>query len=325
MKIHTGIYKQPVNKDGRFENEYHPHIPGLSDILKWKRNPSGYLKTKKAEFKAEPLKMMPVTLIDSITTIADNSITWLGHASFFLKLGGKSILIDPVFGTIAPFSKRYSVWPIAPELLTGIDIILLSHDHRDHCDMLSLKQLIRQNPGVLLLTGKSMGDLFLSFKNLSIQEAKWYGQYELNSFPFTITFLPTRHWAKRLFTDTNKRLWGSFWIEFNGKKLYFGGDTGYDEHFKHFHTQYGTPDWYMVGIGAFAPEWFMQSNHMSPADALIAIKELDAKNVIPMHFGTFDLSDESPFEPPRALKKLITGTDLQNRIHFPVIGETLLI
>jgi L-ascorbate metabolism protein UlaG (beta-lactamase superfamily) len=242
-----------------------------------------------------------------------------------LKLAGKNILIDPVFDTIAPFSRRYSEWPIAPVLLKNVDIILLSHDHRDHCDMPSLKQLIKQNPGVNLLTGKSMSDLFSSFSGFKIQEAGWYESYSLNDFPFKITFLPTRHWARRLFTDTNKRLWGSFWIEYNGKKIYFGGDTGYDAHFKHFHELYGAPDWYMVGIGAFAPEWFMQSNHMSPADALVAIKELDAKNVIPMHYGTFDLSDESPFEPPRVLKQLIKGTELEGQIQFPVIGDSILL
>lgn len=312
-----------MDKKGNYENEYHPSIPKFSEVLKWKKTTSEYLKRKKLEFKAAPGKMMPVKLIDNIESIADNSIIWLGHASFFLKLGGKSILIDPVFNTIAPFSKRYSKWPVAPALLKNIDIIMLSHDHRDHCDMPSLKQLIKQNPDVTLLTGKSMSDLFSSFRGFKIQEAGWYESYQLNGFPFTITFLPTRHWARRLFRDTNKRLWGSFWIEFNGKKIYFGGDTGYDAHFKYFHEKYGAPDWYMAGIGAFAPEWFMQSNHMSPADALVAMKELDAKNVIPMHFGTFDLSDESPFEPPLVLKALSKGTEFENKIHFPVIGESI--
>lgn len=160
-----------------------------------------------------------------------------------------------------------------------------------------MARLVADNPQLKLFCGLNTGALIKSwFPNLEVIEAAWYEQYVDGDF--RLTFLPAQHWSKRGVSDGGERLWGSFMIQGDGITIYNSGDTGYARHFEEIAGFFSHIDYCMIGIGAYKPRWFMKPNHISPYDALTASTDLHARMTIPMHYGTFDLSDEPLFDPP---------------------------
>lgn len=305
----------PVNSDGRF---YHPQYPfelGWKDVLKWKLlNKNPY----RAHKKNDPWRATVIKNDDFLHHDRD-AFVWLGHASYFFRLNGVNILIDPVFGKLSPLTPRYSELPVSPDKFQKIDFVLVTHDHRDHCDEASLKLLLKNNPGAKVLTGLNMKPVLASSSNGSlVVEMGWFQLFEYEAVGLKIFYLPTRHWCRRWLTDTNQRLWGAFVFQTKDVTVYFGADSGYGSHYPEAATLFPKIDYAFLGIGAFAPEWFMHSNHMSPADAWQAFQDLGAARMVPMHYGTFDLSDEPLGEPERLLKSISAGSDA---VEFPIIGE----
>ena len=113
------------------------------------------------------------------------------------------------------------------------------------------------------------------------------------------SLVPAQHWSKRSVRDGGQRLWGAFMLQGNGVSLYYSGDTGYSTHFREIPDLFGAPDYALLGIGAYKPRWFMRPNHISPYESLTASEEMHAGITIPMHYGTFDLSDEPLHDPPK--------------------------
>ncbi|SFD80285.1 L-ascorbate metabolism protein UlaG, beta-lactamase superfamily [Chitinophaga sp. CF118] len=286
----------PVDKNGRFMNLTHPYIPKLSDLLRWKLQSNPFKQEKKtAHWQPE------IQTDHSWINSNEDVIVWLGHCTFYISIGGIRLLTDPVFGDILTL-KRQTPFPVDPVIFTNLNYILLSHDHRDHMDKESLQLLSRNNPGVKYLTGLGEEKLVHRFTNSNnIETAGWYQQF--NTTAIQITFIPSRHWAKRSAFDTNQRLWGGFVVEGNNKRILFGGDSGYDIHYKQLAEVFGSFDYALLGIGAYQPTWFMNPSHQSPAEALQAFEDLHAKYLIPMHYGTFDLADEPLDMPAKELMK----------------------
>jgi L-ascorbate metabolism protein UlaG (beta-lactamase superfamily) len=154
---------------------------------------------------------------------------------------------------------------------------------------------------------------------IQVQEAGWYQQYTLNE-DFEIIFVPTRHWTRRGLADENKRLWGGFFIRYHNKSIYFMGDSGYTKHFEEIRNILGDVDYAIMGVGAYKPEWFMYQSHISPVDAIKAFHEMGGRYFIPMHFGTFDLSDEPLLKPLDVLRE----ADFDELVELK-LGEELLI
>ena len=305
-----GWMGSPLDEAGRFRNHNFPFVPSFSSGWKWKSKPNPQAKEKsadrwKAEFAAD----------GDFLSRKDDCLIWLGHASFFLRMDGVQILIDPVFGR-ATVVKRLQESPYPAEIWKGIDFILISHDHRDHCDLPSLQKLARQNPAVKVLSGLGMKNLLSGvFPKSAIEEAGWYQKFS-SRMP-EIWFIPSRHWSRRGLGDTNCRQWGGFYL--NGpKRVFFMGDSGYDNHFSSLPQLHPGADLALMGIGAYSPEWFMHPSHMSPEDSWKSFQDLQAGKMIPMHFGTFDLSDEPASEPLRRLKSIADPAGLL----LPGIGQT---
>ncbi len=276
---------------GKFFNRQHRWKPGMVSVLKWRFMPNPQRKEKR-QIKWNP----KIHFINSLESVVGNSLIWLGHNSFFLQLGGKRLMIDPVFGSI-PFVKRRSVFPANPSVFQGIDYLLISHDHFDHLDKTSVAKLFALNPDMKLFCGIGTGKLVKNwFPEMEVIEAGWFQQY--NDGILKLTFLPAQHWSKRGISDGGERLWGAFMIQADGITIYNSGDTGYANHFKELPELFPHIDYCMVGIGAYKPRWFMKPNHISPYDALTASADMNAKVTVPMHYGTFDLSDEPLFDPP---------------------------
>nr|MBI1230016.1 Zn-dependent hydrolase [Cytophagales bacterium] len=308
----------PMDSKGRFIDLYHPFEASLLDVLTWKlsKNP------QKAEKKADE-RRLDVDFDERIFEGTEDYLIWLGHATFLMRINGKVLLTDPVlFDNI--FLTRKSALPFPLESLPPIDYMLLSHNHRDHCDKKSLRFLSERNPSMVILTGLGIQDIIGSWMDGQlIQEAGWFQQYnQLGQSGITITYVPSRHWSKRWLNDDNKSLWGGFLITYGDRSIYFMGDSGAGNHFSDIKNALESPDLCLMGVGAFRPEWFMNQSHISPSDAILAFNELEGKSFFPMHFGTFDLSDEPMMEPWDIL--LQEEEKINGKLIVPIVGKNLL-
>jgi L-ascorbate metabolism protein UlaG (beta-lactamase superfamily) len=309
----------PRDQKELYMNEEHVFLPKMGDLLKWQTSTNPY----KAE-KKDDKRRLQVILRQSLDEVPDNAVTWLGHASFLIHLDGIRLLIDPVL-TSSILLKRHSALPFNTEVFHNIDYILISHNHRDHCDKESIQLLAKQNPEATWLCGLGLDTLLLNewTGSKKIQAAGWYQQYPLNNPLLQIAFLPSRHWSRRGLGDTNASLWGAFMIQSKGKKIYFGGDSGYGSHVKKVGELFGVVDYYIAGIGAFAPRWFMSPSHMHPEEVARSSNELKPIHLIPMHYGTFDLSDEPLLEPARLIQQLKKENAFSATLLLPAVGEII--
>ena len=307
----------PVDAKGRFINLDRPFLPSFGKVLQWQLTPNPQKAEKKVDDWLPNVRTDGTFLSETI-----DSLTWLGHATFLIRLGGKTFLTDPVFYRASPFVKRLILLPVAPERLRGIDYLLLSHGHMDHCDEQSLRLLARQNPGMQVLTGLRMGALIAPWMpDMPVREAGWYQSYAMDTASPRVFFLPARHWYKRTLFDDNQRLWGSFVLQTAERTLYFSGDSGYGSHFYEMREQFPNPHVCLMGVGAYAPPFMMRDSHMSPEEAVRGFHDLGGQTFIPMHYGTFDLSDEPLGEPVRWLRRLEVSGQIKGQLKIPDVGE----
>ena len=307
-----------LNSNGIYTNLYGDDIKSFSDAWRWMRSAKPLAKLKKAQ-------QTPLTFqqIENISNKNSNTIIPIGHASFIVDLNGKRLLIDPV---VVPnrFLKRYTKVPFNISDLNNVDYILLSHNHRDHLDKNSVIQISKLNPDAVFLTGLEIGKILEGWgvKN-QIQEAGWYQQFK-TSDNLAIDYLPSQHWSRRWLTDTNINLWGSFMIQdlLSNKTIYFASDSGYGQHFTDIGNDYQI-DIAMIGVGAYEPQWFMSSAHTGPSDAIKTFNDLKAKQWIPMHYGTFDVSDEPIFYPDQILRE--QHSEALKQIIWMNIGKRIVL
>lgn len=311
----------PVDQKNRFVNVEHPFLPSTIDLLKWQLSANPQAEEKKRD--KSPLEVLdPTAFLNS----DEDGILWLGHAGFFIRVDKVNLILDPIFGK-PPFVKTFIDVPPPIDKIRKVDYILLSHDHRDHTDEETVKQITRKFPDAEILAGLRMDELVKDWKTDSnkTQTAGWYQQFDLPQKNLKIYFLPARHWSRRALFDTNARLWGSFIIKSDKTTVYFSGDSGYDQHYKQAGELFPEIDYFLIGIGAYKPRWFMKPNHNSPEDALQAFQDIGAKYLIPMHFGRFDLSDEPPSEPLKLLREKAEEMNLADRIKVLNIYESIVL
>lgn len=260
---------------------------------------SMWLSTPKSQW---PETVANTAIPDVNKNIADNqvSVTYVNHVTFLLQFNGLTVLTDPVWCKRAsPFKfmgpARVRKPGISLDNLPKIDLILISHNHYDHLDAKTLKQLNKKfSPKVFCPLGDGKLISSLGFKD--VEEFDWWNNNQVND-QIKITFTPMQHWSARGLFDQYKSLWGSYVIEYNNKNIFFGGDGGYCEHFKQIRQKIGAFDLSFVGIGSYEPRWFMQDMHTNPEEAAQIHLDLNSKLSVGMHFGTFQLSAESIDQP----------------------------
>jgi L-ascorbate metabolism protein UlaG (beta-lactamase superfamily) len=322
----------PTDENGLFLNyDTNGYVKAtFGKVMKWQTSKNEYKPRKNNETQGTE-----VIKDDSFLNSKEDMIVMLGHASVFVRLAGKQILIDPLLGnvpvpnlTFLSSSKRFSAFPIDPQKLINLDYILISHSHYDHCDKSSLKLLQKQNPNAKILTGLRMQELMQSWMpKHEIQEAGWFQKY-ITDNQIEIVFVPSCHWSNRGLNDANETLWGGFLIKSSSKTIYFSGDSGYGNgtHFKKIGELFPNIDLALIGAGAFAPTWFMKYNHQGPSDTVRAFQDCRAKRLIPFHFGTFDLSDEPLNEPAVVLERLQKeGKIKAEELKIVKFGEVVLV
>ena len=242
-------------------------------------------------------------------------LTWLGHSTFLLRIGGHWILTDPVFGHPAWTIWRHVPPGLPPDRLPQIDVVTLSHDHYDHLDTPSLARLTGEPQIVAHL---QMGR-YLARPPI---ELDWWQSVDLPGLRVTST--PAHHWGMRAPSTRNRALWGGFVYQGDGMTIYFAGDTALQPAvFQTIRQRFPHIDVAILPIGAYAPRWFMQAQHMDPEDAATAYELLGARTFVPMHWGTFNLSSEPLPEPPDKLRACWAGRGYRDEnLWIMDIGET---
>ena len=292
------------NLDGTFRNP--EGSPVRSSNIKFSY--STFSKEKKKldlTYPSEHVVSQEKVLSDLNNLKDNNYIAWIGHATFLIKLGDTTIITDPLFsknaGPLVFGPKRYIEPAIPLNKIPKINLFLLTHNHYDHLDYRTIKKFPHKEAKVIVPL--KLSKYFTKNKFNDVEEIDWYQETQINN-DIKITLLPAVHWSKRTLTDTNKTLWGSFLIEYKGKKIFFACDTGYGNIYKELGNKYGPIDITFINIGAydFRPMFEKSVYHTNPEEALNIGKDLNSKKLIGMHWGTVVLSLEPIMEPPVRFK-----------------------
>jgi L-ascorbate metabolism protein UlaG (beta-lactamase superfamily) len=309
--------------DGRvFFNPGGVALPRLRAVLRWKCTSRPAHWPRHVDVASQRAAASP-----SPGVVA---VTWINHATFLLQTTQFNLLIDPLFSRCAgPFGRlgprRVHAPGIRFDALPPIHGVLLSHDHYDHCDLPTLKRLAqRDRPRALTPLGN--GDLLARAGFARSTELDWWQSHELLP-QLKVTLTPAQHWSNRLSGRRCGRLWGGFFIETEGCKILFVGDTGYHAaHFRAIRDRLGRPDLSLIPIGAYEPRWFMRTQHCNPAEAVQIHRDLESRQSIGMHWGLLPLTDEGRDAPPEALAEALRQAALPPAVFRTVApGEAVLV
>lgn len=282
--------------DGKFVNEDLRFDLSYDKMFRWmfSRNP------QREEKLLDKIRLSPQP-DRSIFSDGPDAFVWLGHAAFLFRINNKRILTDPCLYDL-PRLKRQFPSPFTAHELKPIDYILLSHSHRDHFDVRSMRNIIAENPEAKIYCSLNMTPLVKGVGGKNITEAGWYQEFPADETGIRFVFLPAKHWNRRYLHDTNRELWGAFWIGSDQQSIYFSGDTAYYSHFSDAKKFLPKINHALLPIGAYKPDYIMKHSHTSPLEAIRAFEDLDAEYFIPMHYGTYDLSDEPMSEPMKMIQ-----------------------
>lgn len=314
--------------DGTFINVLEPdpdHGPG--DLLRWRWEAIGKAVPGADAYAFPVARAAAATLAD--TRPGSFTVTWIGHATVLVRMGGLNILTDPQFSERAsPVSWMgpRRVVPPVPGLdqLPPIHAVVISHDHYDSLDVNTVRRL-RARPGganTVFFTPLGYRKWFAELGVTNVVERDWWESSELGGVTFTA--VPVRHWCKRTPWDHNRRLWSGWAMAGAGKKVLFAGDSGYTRHFAEIGQRLGPFDLALIPIGAYEPRWFMAPYHMNPEEAVRVHQDVRAVRSVAIHWGTFILTDEPLTEPPVELAAALLAADIRPSA-FKVLmhGQTL--
>ena len=236
------------------------------------------------------------------------NVIWVGHASLLVNHSNVTILTDPQFADRAsPFSfmgpKRVTPAPFSIADLPMIDVVVISHNHYDHLDEQSIRDIATRQPQIKFLVPLGLKQLMLSWGAQDVTELDWWQPITVKGV--TIQPTPVQHWSKRSAFDRNKTLWSGWMMNWPDFSFYFAGDTGYSDDFIETARRLGSPDLAAIPIGAYKPRDFMKSSHINPEEAVTVFTDLGAKYAIGIHWGTFKLTLEPMDEPPRKLAEAL--------------------
>jgi len=301
------LYANNVAADGTFFNPW----------LERERRKGRYFPSK-GQFE-EPSAARYGEVPNDFSYLSDNafdSITNAGHASIIIKMNGQTIFTDPFFSNAAAIVRKKVIVKFDFSKVARRPVVLISHNHYDHLDKYSVKQLAKKDAVFIVPLG--LKKLISGYGAKEVHELGWWQNITIDGIEYT--FVPAQHWSRRLGQKGGSTLWGGYIIK-GVKTIYFSGDTGYFIGFKEFGNRWNI-DYAIMGAGAYEPRWFMHYAHMNVTEFLTAAKEINAKISIPMHFGVITLSNEPLlyplFEIDNAIKQ---NPELANSILPLRVGE----
>jgi N-acyl-phosphatidylethanolamine-hydrolysing phospholipase D len=269
----------------------------------------------------------PIVPFDRSAIEQNPSVTWIGHSTFLVRMDGATFLTDPIFSERAsPVSFAGPQRLIPPGIplealptLPPIDFVLISHDHYDHADFDSIEALAER--GVPFVVPLGLGALVRDAGGRAI-ELDWWTSTEVAGV--RLHCVPAQHFSGRSIVGQDRTLWAGWVVEGSTRRFYHAGDTGYFDGFREIGERLGPMDLAALPIGAYEPEAVMRFVHMNPEEALAAAQDVGARNVIPMHFGTFDLTDEPLEEPAERFRREADRRGIDaSRARVLAVGETM--
>jgi len=229
-------------------------------------------------------------------------VTWVGHATFAIHDGGDVVLTDPHFSERAFLPARQLEPGLPLESIPPDAFAVISHNHYDHLDAATVDRLPES---VQWFVPRGLASWFRERGRPRVRELGWWESARRGRW--TLTCLPSQHWSRRFGQGTNQTLWCSWLLDSGEHRYYFAGDTGYFHGFREYRRRFGPIDVAMLPIGAYQPRWFMRYQHMDPAEAYRAFLDLGARFMLPMHWGTFDLTHEPVDQPAKELARVVAA------------------
>jgi L-ascorbate metabolism protein UlaG (beta-lactamase superfamily) len=280
-------------------------------------------------FKKNPRRLPRVPIPSVKTNLLsltpnEDILVWFGHSSYFIQLDGKRILVDPVFsGNASPIANSNKSFPgsdiYTVQDLPNIDYLIITHDHYDHADAITLKQLPQKTTKVICGLGVGTYLEKWGFHSGQLIERDWNETIDLND-GFTFHTLPARHFSGRGLVRNNT-LWMSVMMLTPSMKIYIGGDSGYDTHFADIGEQFGPIDLAILENGQFDVKW--KYIHMLPDEVLKASTDLQAKKLFPVHSSKFAMANHAWDYPLEKLSQLNESVGLA--MITPMIGEKVML
>ncbi|MEO7984827.1 MAG: MBL fold metallo-hydrolase [Bacteroidota bacterium] len=314
------LKRSPNYKDGAFQN-----------LSPTPMKPAGvsYWKMTKEFFKKHPDTAPPVRLPFVKTDLskldsADPVIVWFGHSSYLLRIANKNFLVDPVFsGNAAPVSFMVKAFPGSNEYtaedMPVIDYLILTHDHYDHLDFKTIRQLTKKVKKIYCSLGISSHLKYWGVDEAIITEIDWWQSEQLEE-GMQLMAAPARHFSGRGI-KRGQTLWSSFMLKTATCNIYIGGDSGYDEHFKEIGDRYGPFDLAILESGQYNTMWpFI---HMMPEETVQAAIDLKAKAMMPVHWGKFRLGMHPWNEPVKRV--MAKAKEFSVPVITPQIGEIIVV
>jgi L-ascorbate metabolism protein UlaG (beta-lactamase superfamily) len=317
------VQRSPNYKDGKFVNFSHtPEITeGYTDSqVIWE-----FLFKKSA--RRRPAAALPSTKTDLLhLSPGEDVLVWFGHSSYFMQIGGRRILVDPVFsGNASPIprtvrsfrgTERYGVDDLPP-----IDHLFISHDHYDHVDYETIIKLRSKTAMVICGLGVEAHFEYWGYDKNKIVERDWHQKIDLGD-GFVVHTLPARHFSGRGLSRNNT-LWLSFLLQTPTLKIFIGGDSGYDTHFAAIGKQFGPIDLAILDNGQYDPKW--RYIHTHPPEVLQAARDLAAKRLFPVHSSKFSLGNHAWDEPLQRVSDLNRASPNPIPLVTPIIGSSVFL
>ena len=311
-------YKGAVSDhfDGKiFLNPGNAKAKGLKDVIKWSVNRQREPWKNQAFDQVGPKPSIKIT--DGI------KLTFINHSTFLIQVDGLNILSDPIWSErTSPFQfagpKRMRAPGISFDDLPPIDLVLLSHNHYDHLDVSTMKELINiHDPQIITPLG--VGTFIGNIGSTRYKDLDWWDCKVLND-DIKVSSVPAQHFSGRGTYDRDATLWCGYVISSSQGNIYFAGDSGYGDFFRKIGNVHEKMKVSMIPIGAYMPRWFMSPIHISPDEAVLVHEDVNSELSIGMHFGTFPLADDGRDQPIDDLRKALSNHDISNE-KFLVLPE----
>lgn len=316
--VDTSLFYAPHFRDGEYFNPWmEMDRKSFLSVLKWR------FFSKKAEYTLDEEKFLPgvKALTAGYINSHDNFMSWIGHASVLVKSGGNVLITDPVLGEVPFVKKRRSPAALTKEeaaSITGGLTVLITHNHYDHLDKESIMSFPQQTK-FIVPAGLASEIKDMRGGEADVVELDWWDDISIGGV--NITFLPSQHWSKRLFTEPDSSLWGSFIIDTGKKKIFICGDTGYSLLYREFSKKFKSIDYAFMSAGAYHPRWFMHYAHQDDSEAIQGFIDLKAKHLIPIHWGSFRLGDEPQGYPGIHIKNKFPDAIIMNHGDIIQLGK----
>jgi N-acyl-phosphatidylethanolamine-hydrolysing phospholipase D len=312
------LYAEHRSASGRFYNPWLLQERSFGEFLRWRLS-SRSVRSDVAADRAAP--SLPENGAFLREPGQPSSLTYVGHATFVLHWTGQVVVTDPFFSRRAAVVRRLVPPAFGAERIPDGAVVVLSHNHYDHLDRKSIEALAHR---VTFLCPLGLEKLLRSYGAQRVEELDWWQTTTIDGTVFTC--LPAQHWSRRFGQGYNESLWCSWLLEREGRRIYFGGDSGYFIGFREIGRRYPGIEVALLGIGAYEPRWFMHYAHMDVPEVLRAFRELGARFLVPTQWGVLRLGDEPAALPARVLRETAAADPaLEGRLRLLPVGGRMAL